>query len=71
MKRLITTTLVSGTLLTASLVTAPLIGCSKKEGDVATPKVLTSPLLTDSLLKKLPSSTAGFVMFDFAGDGYQ
>ena len=71
MKRLLSTTLVSGALLTAGLVTAPLIGCSKKEGEVATSKALTSPLLTDSLLKKLPSSTAGFVMFDFAGDGYQ
>lgn len=71
MNRFLPTSLVSGALALAVFVSSTLVGCSKKEGEGATAKSLTSPLLTDSLLKKLPAATAGFVMFDFAGDGYQ
>jgi hypothetical protein len=53
-------------------VTTPLLGCSKKEGgDTTAPKALTNQLISDPLLKKLPQSTAGFLILDFAGAGYQ
>ncbi len=61
------------TCLCASLATSPLIGCSKKEGDSAPQqKALVAPsLLDEPLLQKIPDTTAGFAVMDFAGDGYK
>lgn len=48
--------------------TGGLLGCSKK-GDLDTPK--ESPLLSERMLSKLPSSTAGFTVLDLGGEGYK
>ena len=58
--------------LTLALLLAPTVGCSKK-GEESAPeqKAVTSPLLDEKLLQKLPDGTAGFIVFDFAGEGYK
>jgi hypothetical protein len=65
----------SSAAIALSLTLAPTIGCSKKDENSTAQKAAsldaTQPLLNDPLLKKLPASTAGFVVFDFTGDGYQ
>lgn len=59
-------------IITVVAVTSlPLTGCSKKEGESPAPKSLSNQLLNDPLLKKLPQSTAGFLVLDFSGAGYQ
>jgi hypothetical protein len=58
--------------LTLALLLAPTVGCSKK-GEESAPqqKAVNSTLLDEKLLQKLPDGTAGFIVFDFAGEGYK
>ena len=60
------------TCLAIALLLAPTMGCSKK-GEESAPqqKAVTSTLLDEKLLQKLPDGTAGFIVFDFAGEGYK
>ncbi len=44
------------------------LGCTKK-GEVGTSN--ESPLLSEKMLAKLPSSTAGFTVLDLGGEGYK
>lgn len=60
------------TCLILALSLSPVIGCSKK-GEDAPPqqKAVSSSLLDETLLQKIPEGTAGFLVLDFAGDGYK
>jgi len=56
-------------LLTVSLValTVGIAGCDKFGGE----KLTENPLLSEKMLLKLPSSTAGFTVVDLGGEGYK
>jgi hypothetical protein len=56
-------------LALAALVTAVSVGCTK-DSPPAAPKVEAS-ILGDALLTKLPTSTAGFLVFDLSGEGWK
>jgi hypothetical protein len=56
------------------LVVSGATSCSKKDGagEASTKAaVLTHSLLDEDLLKEIPNATAGFVVMDFAGEGYK
>jgi hypothetical protein len=55
--------------VTLSCVLVLLIGCSKDKG--LSSSSASNELLTDSLLLKLPTSAAGFAVFDLGGEGYK
>ena len=58
-------------LLTAALaLTLTLSACTKKEGSAPTSQGAIK-LLSDPLLEKLPTTTAGFSIIDFSGSGYK
>ena len=57
--------------LIAALALTPIVGCSKSKNESSVEKKISSgSLLDDSLLKKIPDTTAGFFILDFAGEGY-
>lgn len=56
-------------LTLATLITAVSVGCTKDSPPVA-PKVASS-ILNETLLSKLPTSTAGFLVFDLSGEGWK
>lgn len=55
--------------LTLSCALILLVGCSKDKGQTSNRSA--NELLADSLLLKLPASTAGFAVFDLGGEGYK
>jgi hypothetical protein len=57
--------------LITALALTPIVGCSKSknESSVET-KISSGSLLDDALLKKIPDTSAGFFILDFAGEGY-
>lgn len=58
--------------VTISLLTSSLIGCSKKEGDSASQqKAASTTIFDEPLLQKLPNTTVGFAVLDFAGESYK
>lgn len=62
------------TALPLLLVISGMTSCSKKEnaGEPSSKAALTThSLLDEELLKEIPNSTAGFIVMDFAGEGYK
>jgi hypothetical protein len=56
-------------ILTATLL-LPCSGCSKKKQESSTNVATENQLVNETLLGKLPESTAGFAIFNLTGDGY-
>jgi hypothetical protein len=59
-------------LVTVGLVASSVIGCSKESKTTApSSTVQSSKLLEEPLLKKLPTTAVGFLVFDLQGEGYK